>query len=93
MPITLARGGDGSAESVDGEVLTCVVSRAFAPGAPVDFTVRIGAGELTLGGKSLGSRRRDDGRFDVRFRLVNLRREDREALAATLPGRAPRSGR
>lgn len=85
-PLTLARGVEGRAHSIDGEVLSCVVSRAYAPGAPVDLGVRLEAGELALRGKSLGSKRRDDGRFDVRLRLLSLRREEREALAAALPG-------
>ncbi len=74
-------GDDADVLAIEGEILTLISPRAFAPGAPLRFTCT----DLTLAGKSLGSKRRDDGRFDVRLRLVNLRRTDRERLGELLP--------
>lgn len=79
-PLTLSSGGEGEAVDLAGEVLRVVLPRAFAPGAPVTLTVDLDA-PVTITGKTIGSKLRDDGRFDVRLRLVNLRRSDREALA------------
>ena len=59
-------------------VIELVSPAPFAPGAPTRFEV---AG-LPLEGKSLGSKRRPEGDFHVRFRLVNLRREHRLRLEA-----------
>jgi hypothetical protein len=78
---TLPGGEAASAESWDGAVLVLASPRAFAPGAPV----RVALGTLGFEGKSLGSKKRDDGRFVVRLRAVNLRREQREALDALFP--------
>jgi len=70
--------GQGEAVGFEGETLHLVLDRPVAPGTPV--AVRVG--DLDLRGKSLGSKRRPDGRFDVRLRLVSLRREDRAKLEA-----------
>ena len=81
-----APGGDGEALGFAGKMLVCALPRAFAPGAPIELSVVAGEEALALRGKSIGSRRREDGRFEVRMRLVNLRREHREALTRALPG-------
>ena len=39
-----------------------------------------GESALRLEGKAQGSKRLDDGRFDVRLKLTSLRRDDRSAL-------------
>lgn len=85
-PLELDDGESGEAGRLDGEVLEAVLPRAFAPGAPVRFEVQIGGETIPVQGKTIGSKRRDDGRFDVRLRLINLRREHREALRSALPG-------
>ncbi|MBX3274149.1 MAG: hypothetical protein KF729_28035 [Sandaracinaceae bacterium] len=80
-------GGGGEALAFDGEeVLACALDRAFAPGAPIELALSAGEAALALRGKAIGSKRRLDGRFDVRVRLVSLRREDREALSRALRG-------
>ena len=77
--------GEGELVGYAKNVIELVSPTSFAPGQPARFEVA----ELALEGRSLGSRKRDDGRFTVRFRLISLRREDRarlEAIAATENG-------
>lgn len=76
--------GEASGEAVRFEdgVLHAVIDRAFAPGAPLNISI----GEMALDGKTIGSKRRDDGRFDVRIRLRNVRREDRALLLTMVRG-------
>lgn len=84
VAVELSGGYEGEAVLLDGEHLQLVCERAFAPGAPVELEARLEGGPLVLRGKSRGSRRRSDGRFDVGLRLVNVRRSEREALRAAL---------
>jgi hypothetical protein len=72
----------GPAELVHfaGEVVLFASDRAFAPGKPLDVHAAFSDGELPFKLKVLGSRRRDDSRFDVRARVINLTRELRERL-------------
>jgi hypothetical protein len=74
----------GEAQTLEGEVLALVLPRAFAPGAPIAFSAEVEGGAIALHGKTIGSKRREDGRFDVRVRMTNLRRGDRERLIAAL---------
>ena len=86
VPLRLEGGDAGEALRVEGEVLAIVSPRAFAPGAPVRMEIDAGDEPVSVEGKTIGSKRRDDGRFDVRLRLINLRRAHRDALRAALPG-------
>lgn len=81
VQITLSGGAQGALTGFDGKILAVRLPLALAPGQPAELTV---ASEppLALAGRSIGSRRREDGSFDVRLRLVNLTREAREALLA-----------
>jgi len=80
-------GEPGEALSFDGtETLALVAPRAFAPGTPIEMRFRVGESAHTIRGKARGSRRRDDGRYDVQARLISLRREQRLALRRALPG-------
>jgi len=79
VKIRLEGGEEGEATSFDGGTLTLLSPRAFAPGAPIQFS-SLGEPERSFEGRTLGSKRMDDGRFEVRLRLVNLRRSDRELL-------------
>lgn len=71
-------GEEGAWVRFAGEVLEVLSPQPFAPGAPIPVEVD----GTPLQGKSLGSKRQPDGRFHVRMRLVNLRREHRAMLAA-----------
>lgn len=72
----------GQAELVHfaGEVTQFVSEKAFAPGKPLDVHAAFSEGEVPFKLKVIGSRRRDDGRFDVRARVVNLTKDLRERL-------------
>lgn len=82
--VRVDEGGEGELVRLSGEVLYTVLDRAFAPGRPLRLRVTLlGVEEvLPVQGKVIGSKKRDDGRFDVRLRLINLRREHREQLEA-----------
>lgn len=86
IPLRLATGEDAELLSLEGVQAALVSPRAFAPGAPIAFDALLGDGPVALEGKSHGSRRRGDGRFDVSLRMINLRREDRERLSELLQG-------
>ena len=87
MSVAVRIGAETTGETVgfDGEVLDLLLSRAFAPGAPVVLDVDAPGGVLRVEGKSRGSKRQPDGRFAVRVRTTSLRREVREALTALHP--------
>lgn len=82
VPLRLSTGEEAELVSLAGVQAAIVSPRAFAPGAPLSFEVRLEDGPLALEGKSHGSRRRDDGRYDVRLRMVNMRRSERLRLEA-----------
>lgn len=87
IDVTVVGGaGAGHAEGFAGERLDVVLDVAFAPGQPAALTLAMPDGPLRVDGRAQGSRRGDDGRFRVTFRLVNLRRDHREALADALGG-------
>jgi hypothetical protein len=79
-----ARIADGAQVQVVGYaagMLSLVCDCAHPPGRPLELRVQVGAdAALVLQGKSAGSKRREDQRFDVRLRLHSLRREDRARL-------------
>ena len=80
--IVLATGEEAELEAFEGRSATLASPLAFPPGAPVAFTAWLEQGPTRLEGRSLGSKRRADGRFQVRMRFVNLTKRDRDALAA-----------
>lgn len=84
VPAELVDGSAAEAVAYDGKLLAVVTPRALAPGQPAQLHVHVGEAPLSLAGRSIGSRLREDGRFDVRLRLVNLTREARQALLQAL---------
>lgn len=86
LQVRLPEGGPtGRLLAFEDGVLTLVLPRALAPGAPLTFTAVDASGEeRRLEGRSLGSRRTDEGHFQIRMRAVNLRRDDRAFLQARL---------
>ncbi len=84
-PLTLATGEPGEVVSWDGNVLVFRAPRAFAPGAPIRLAITLGEGAVDVELKSIGSRRAEgDPLFVVRARAMNLRREARVSLDASL---------
>lgn len=66
-----------------GDVVLFVSERAFAPGKPLNVHAAFPESEVPFQLKVVGSRRREDSRFDVRARIVNLSRDLRERLQRT----------
>ena len=84
VPIPMRIEGEltGSATACDGNVLSAVSPKAFPPGRPIELLLLPESGELKLSARAIGSKKRDDGSFELRVRLVNLRRQARERLDA-----------
>jgi hypothetical protein len=80
----LDSGEDAEALGFDGTTLTMLSPRAYAPGAPIHFSATTDEDARNFEGRAIGSKRVDDGRFEVRMRFVNLRRADRELLSGRL---------
>ncbi len=84
--VRIAAGIEGEAVELSGETMKLLLDRAYAPGAPMSFQLEVSpelAGEsrdIALEARTVGSKRLPDGRFEVRVRLVNLRRDDRLRL-------------
>jgi len=80
VQLIVSEGDAGEVLGFDGSQLTFLSSKAFAPGQPIQFAI---IGEdlvMDLNGKSQGSKRRADEFFEVRIKVINLRRTDREWL-------------
>ena len=84
MKLRLDSGEDAEARNFDGVPLTVISPRAFAPGAPIRFSMTADGEARSFEGRAIGSKRVDDVHFEVRLRLVNLRRADRELLVDRL---------
>ena len=76
--MTRVAGAPAELVQFDREFLEMISEVPLAPGTPTAIEVE----NMALQGKSQGSKRLDDGRYRVRFRLINLRREHRERLKA-----------
>ena len=85
MKLRFDSGEEGEATSLDGNTLTMLSPRAFAPGSPIRFSVAPNDDSRSFEGRTIGSKRVDAERFEVRLRFVNLRRADREFLLQELP--------
>ena len=80
MRVRLDSGEDGEAMKLESNVLTVRIPRAFAPGSPIRFVALLDADERPFEGRTLGSKRVEEGSFEVRLRFVNLRKAERELL-------------
>jgi hypothetical protein len=79
-PTAIREHGDAFAVGYRDHVLALICESAHPPGRPLRLTLGLPSGELRLEGKSSGSKRREDGRFDVRVKLSSVRKEQRAAL-------------
>jgi hypothetical protein len=75
------RGGEATLVAMSGDLVKLVSTVPWPPGARVEATADDGRA-LKL--KVHGSRRREDGAFDVDARLVDVTREMRALLAAAV---------
>lgn len=80
LPVVVRDHGEAQAVAFAGEVLELVCDRAHPPGRPLALTITLPDAPLELNGKTIGSKRRPDGHFDVRLRMSSVRREQRAAL-------------
>jgi hypothetical protein len=79
VPLRDRHGDTLDLVAFDGKQFELVGPRAFAPGQPLVLEMPLGLGyRLEL--KSVGSRKRSDGRFDIRARASSLAKGAREAL-------------
>jgi hypothetical protein len=81
--IAVAIAGDlpGAVTNIADLVLTLRSPKAFPPGQPLEFVLTQSG--VRLQARSIGSKRLPESdAFELRVRLINLRRETREALAA-----------
>ena len=69
----------------DGKLFTLICPRAYAPGAPLATTVEL-VPSCMLELKSVGSKLREDGSYDVRARAATLAKSTRERIIAALAG-------
>ena len=83
MKLRLDSGEDAHPIRFDGNLLILHSPRAYAPGAPIRFALVLEE-DHPVEGRTIGSKRIDDGVFEVRLRFVNLRRADRELLTQAL---------
>lgn len=83
MNIRLADNSNGTAVAFHNGVLSMRVPVALAPGSPVRLQL-VSEAPIELDGRTVTARRDDDGWFFVEVRLVNLRRELRQFLDASL---------
>ena len=90
MKVLLDSGEDAEARDFDGAVLTLSSPRAFAPGAPIRFSATTDSETRNFEGRTIGTKRIDQTHFEVRLRLVNLRRPDRDLLTTHLGNRTKR---
>lgn len=78
-------GAEGVAVAIqNGELITLHLPRPFAPGTPFKGVAIAEDVEMAIEGRASGSKRMPDGAFEVRARLVSLRRDDRERLNRAL---------
>ena len=80
LPVQIAGQLAGTLEAIEGLLLTLASPKAFPPGQPLALLVSPEAAAVRLDARAIGSKRRDDGMFELRVRLINLRKEAREAL-------------
>ena len=76
--------GGGELSGYVGGFLALFHDDAFPPGKPLQCVVETDP-PMELAGRTVSSKKQPDGRFLVRMRLTNLRREHRLQLEAMFP--------
>ena len=75
--VRIAGAHDGTLLEHQGLVLRLRSPKAFPPGQPLTLQL---PPDITLEARAIGSKRLDDESFELRVRLINLRKDAREAL-------------
>lgn len=88
-PVSIRNRGPAHAVGYADGVLQLLSDLSHPPGRPLELTVQLPETMLTLSGKIIGSKRRDDAKYDVKLRLSSVRREQRAALEAAFAPAAP----
>jgi hypothetical protein len=92
IAVLIAGEFPGSITDTAGLLVTLSSPKAFPPGQPLELTLT--DSRLRLQARAIGSKRSSSGEFELRVRLINLRKEAREALEAawaSFTAKAPRS--
>ena len=84
LPVQIAGEWSGALEQLEGLQLRLASPKAFPPGQPLSLRVSTGNATVHLEARTIGSKRRDDTSFELRVRLINLRKDVREALDRAL---------
>ena len=80
LACTLPNGDRLTLDVFDGKLLSFTSPRAHAPGTPLRARVELNGSTLEL--KSIGSRKREDGSFELRARITTMPKEVRDSLCA-----------
>jgi hypothetical protein len=86
--VTFPDGAPALAVGYADNVLHLICEAAFPPGKPLSLQLQLDGQALALQGKSAGSKRRADQRYDVKLRLFSLRRDERGRLEQAFPATA-----
>jgi hypothetical protein len=90
IPLFIADQLEGRALACEAGRLHFVAPKSFPPGQPLALALQpSAAARLPLAARCVGSKRRDDGHFDVTARLINLDRATREALVEVFAALSP----
>jgi hypothetical protein len=81
-PVSIRNRGPARGVGFADGILLMTCDLAHPPGRPLELTLQLPGGMLTLSGKIIGSKRRPDNLYDVQLRLSSVRREQRAALEA-----------
>ena len=84
-PVSIRNRGPARGVGYANGILSLRCDLAHPPGRPLELTLQLPDGMLTLAGKIIGSKRRPDNLYDVQLRLSSVRREQRAALEAAFP--------
>ena len=80
-PVRIAGEHDGELLELSGLQLRLRSPKAFPPGQPLTLQL---PPDVKLEARAIGSKRLDESSFELRVRLINLRKDTREALERML---------
>ena len=81
VPVRIAGAHDGAILELAGLQMRLRSPKAFPPGQPLALQL---SPDVQLEARAIGSKRLDESSFELRVRLINLRKDAREALERAL---------